>query len=119
MISASAIPSPERRGPGSSEMCSICGFPQTPGHWSDAGAADAHQRVRSRFLRLTALNAALSLRGLTAYDDALTPGIQIADRMGNTIVASDLRDVWVAAEKLSGAVIDPLVPVISPRHGES
>jgi hypothetical protein len=89
-------------------MCSACGFPATEGHWSDAGAANAHQRLRARFLRARKLNAVLQNYGLSAYDDGQTPGIQIADRTGQVILARDLRDVWIAAEKLIGKPIDPL-----------
>ena len=91
-------------------MCSVCGFPQTAGHWSEAGAHDAHQRVRARFIRARKLDGILRSYGLTAYDDGVTPGIQIADRTGTVIIAADLRDVWIAAEKLGGVVVDPLDP---------
>jgi hypothetical protein len=89
-------------------MCSACGFPATEGHWSEAGAADAHQRLRARFIRARKLNAVLQNYGLSAYDDGQMPGIQIADRTGQVILARDLRDVWIAVEKLIGKPIDPL-----------
>jgi hypothetical protein len=89
-------------------MCSACGFPATEGHWSEAGAADAHQRLRARFIRARKLNAVLQNYGLSAYDDGQTPGIQIADRTGQVILARDLHDVWIAVEKLIGKAIDPL-----------
>lgn len=96
-------------------MCSACGFPATEGHWSEAGAADAHQRLRARFIRARKLNAVLQTYGLSAYDDGLTPGIQIADRTGQVILARDLRDVWIAVEKLIGNAIDPLDPRFMER----
>ena len=91
-------------------MCSICGFPATEGHWSEAGAENAHQRVRARFIRAQKLNAVLQAYGLSAYDDGRTPGIQIADRTGRVILARDLREAWVAVETLIGKAIDPLDP---------
>lgn len=96
-------------------MCSACGFPATEGHWSEAGAVNAHQRLRARFIRARKLNAVLQNYGLSAYDDGQTPGIQIADRTGQVILARDLREVWIAAEKLSGKVIDPLDPRFMER----
>jgi len=89
-------------------MCSACGFPATQGHWSEAGAADAHQRLRARFIRARKLNEVLKSYGLSAHDDGLTPGVQISDRTGRVILARDLRDVWIAAETLIGKAIDPL-----------
>jgi len=96
-------------------MCSACGFPATEGHWSEAGAADAHQRLRARFIRARKLNAVLQNYGLSAYDDGQTPGIQIADRTGQVILARDLRDVWIAVERLIGKAIDPLDPRFMER----
>ena len=96
-------------------MCSACGFPATEGHWSEAGAADAHQRLRARFIRARKLHAVLQDYGLSAYDDGLTPGIQIADRTGQVILARDLREVWIAVEKLIGKAIDPLDPRFMER----
>jgi hypothetical protein len=89
-------------------MCSACGFPTTQGHWSEAGAGDAHQRARARFIRAQKLDAVLRRHGLTAHDDGLTPGLQISDRTGRVIMARDLREVWIAVEKLIGRPIDPL-----------
>jgi len=91
-------------------VCSVCGFPQTAGHWSEAGNPGPHDRVRARFVRARKLDGVLRNYGLTAYDDGVTPGIQIADRTGNVVIAQDLREVWIAAEKLAGEVIDPLDP---------
>ncbi|WP_119390876.1 hypothetical protein [Taklimakanibacter lacteus] len=96
-------------------MCSACGFPATEGHWSEAGAADAHQRLRARFIRARKLNEVLRNYGLSAYDDGQTPGIQIADRTGQVILARDLGEVWIAAEKLVGKAIDPLDPRFMAR----
>ena len=89
-------------------MCSACGFPATQGHWSEAGAGDAHQRTRARFIRARKLDAILRGHGLTAHDDGLTPGMQISDRTGRVIMARDLREVWIAVETLLGKPIDPL-----------
>ena len=99
-------------------MCSACGFPATQGHWSEAGAGDAHQRVRARFIRARKLDAVLRAHGLAAYDDGLTPDMQISDRTGRVIMARDLRDVWVAVEKLLGRALDPLDPHFRSGPGQ-
>ncbi|MGE0242279.1 MAG: hypothetical protein AB7F09_13545 [Parvibaculaceae bacterium] len=99
-------------------MCSACGFPTTQGHWSEAGAGDAHQRTRARFIRVRKLDAILRAHGLTAHDDGLTPDMQIADRTGRVIMARDLREVWMAVEKLLGRPLDPLDPHVLSRPGQ-
>ena len=32
-------------------MCSACGYPAAPGHWTEAGAPTAHDRLRAKFRR--------------------------------------------------------------------
>ena len=32
-------------------MCSACGFPAAPGHWTEAGAATTLERLRGRLRR--------------------------------------------------------------------
>ena len=91
-------------------MCASCGYPARPGHWTDAGAADAHDRLRARFRRAEVLKSVLPAYGLTAHDGADVPGIQIATLTGNQTIALDLAELWAAAEKLSGKPVDPLDP---------
>lgn len=89
-------------------MCANCGFPLVPGHWTEAGVDTPHDKLRGRFRRARLLNAILGEYGLTAYDDGVTPGITIATKTGNQVIADDLAQVWEAAERLSGHRIDPL-----------
>jgi hypothetical protein len=89
-------------------MCSACGYPAAPGHWTEAGAANMADRLRARFRRLQILKSVLGAYGLKAHDDGLVPGIAISDQMGNHTLAPDLAAVWQAAEKLKGSAIDPL-----------
>jgi hypothetical protein len=89
-------------------MCASCGYPATPGHWTDAGATDPSDRIRARFRRAQVLNAVLRPYGLTAHDGGLIPGIQIATLSGSQAIVDDLEAVWVAAERLSGGAVDPL-----------
>lgn len=94
-------------------MCANCGFPSSPGHWTEAGAAGAAgapDRLRFRFRRAQVLRSILPAYGLTAHDDGQVPGVQISTLSGNHVLASDLGEVWSAAEKLTGRVIDPLDP---------
>ena len=40
-------------------MCASCGYPMRPGHWTEAGAPEAHDRLRARFRRAEVLNRVL------------------------------------------------------------
>jgi len=89
-------------------MCSACGFPAAPGHWTEAGAATAPDRLRARFRRAQVLRSILPAYGLTAHDGAQVPGIQVSTLSGNQVIARDLEEVWVTAERLIGRPVDPL-----------
>jgi hypothetical protein len=89
-------------------MCANCGFPAAPGHWTEAGAATATDRLRERFRRAQVLQAILPSYGLTAYDDGIISGITVATRTGNHVMVADLTEFWAAAERIGGKVIDPL-----------
>ena len=89
-------------------MCASCGFPAAPGHWTEAGAATAPDRLRQRFRRAQVLQSVLRPFGLTAHDGGLVPGIQIATLSGNQAIVATLEDVWTLAEQLTGRAIDPL-----------
>ena len=91
-------------------MCSSCGFPAAPGHWTEAGAATSHDRLRARFRRAQVLGSILPAYGLTAHDGGQVPGIQIATLTGAQIIAPDLAAVWAEAERLSGGPVDPIDP---------
>lgn len=91
-------------------MCSICGFPARAGHWTEAGAASPHDRIRARFRRAEILQRVLAPYGLTAHDGGLVPGIQVGTLAGNQVIADDLAELWTVAEKLAGQPIDPLDP---------
>jgi hypothetical protein len=91
-------------------MCSACGFPAAPGHWTEAGAANMSDRLRSRFRRAEVLQKVLLAYGLKAHDGGLVPGIQISNQFGNQAIARDLAEVWATAEQWAGHAIDPLDP---------
>ena len=73
-------------------MCANCGFPAAPGHWTEAGAATAPERLRARFRRAQVLQTVLSGYGLTAHDDGVIPGITVATKTGNHVMAADLAE---------------------------
>jgi hypothetical protein len=91
-------------------MCANCGLPSAPGHWTDAGLASPHERVRARLRRARLLQSVLSAYGLSAHDDAVMPGLMIATKTGHHELVADLAELWSAAERMSGRTIDPLDP---------
>ena len=91
-------------------MCSACGFPAAPGHWTEAGAATAPDRLRARFRRAQLLRGILPAYGLTAHDDMLMTGIQVSTLSGSHAIVRDLDEVWTTAERLCGGPVDPLDP---------
>ena len=91
-------------------MCANCGYPAAPGHWTEAGAADASDRLRARFRRAQVLQSVLPAFGLTAHDGAQVTGIQVSTLSGNHAIVRDLAEVWAAAERLAGTPVDPLDP---------
>jgi hypothetical protein len=100
-------------------MCASCGFPAAPGHWTEAGAASAPDRLRERFRRARLLQSVLRSHGLTAHDDGQVPGIQISTLAGNRSIVRNLEDVWALAEQLTGRAVDPLDPrFVSGGHGD-
>jgi hypothetical protein len=91
-------------------MCANCGFPAAPGHWTEAGAASASDRLRARFRRAQLLQSILPAYGLSAHDDGLVPAITVATRTGTQEMVADLAELWLAAERMTGQAIDPLDP---------
>ena len=89
-------------------MCSACGFPAAPGHWTDAGAQTPGDRLRLRFARLGVVNRLLAPYGLKAWDDGATPGLQLFAPDGQRELVPDLAALWVVAERMAGRPIDPL-----------
>lgn len=97
-------------------MCSACGYPAAPGHWTEAGAASTAERLRSRFRRAQVLQRVLAPYGLQAYDGGLVPGIQISNQTGSQIIARDLAEVWQEAQRMTGKPVDPLDPCFVGDH---
>jgi hypothetical protein len=89
-------------------MCSSCGFPAAPGHWTEAGAVELPDRLRARFRRAEVLRAVLAPYGLTAHDGGMVPGIQLSDMSGGHAMVRDLTELWREAERMTGKPVDPL-----------
>lgn len=89
-------------------MCSACGFPPAVGHWTDAGGATPHERHKIRFARVNLINKLLKPLGLTATDAGTSPGIQLSNGMGKTIICPTIEDVWMQVEIFTGKSYDPL-----------
>lgn len=91
-------------------MCNACGFPAAPGHWTEAGAATPHDRLRERFRRVLVLQKVLRGSGVTAHDGGMIPGIQVMSLSGAQTIVPDLEALWREVEKLRGRAFDPLEP---------
>jgi hypothetical protein len=89
-------------------MCSACGFPETVGHWTDAGAVSAADKLRNRFVRLDVINRMLAPYKMVAYDDGSMPGFQLRNASGEVAILKDLEALWQEAERLGGGAVDPL-----------
>lgn len=89
-------------------MCSACGFPEVAGHWTDAGAVTATDKLRNRFARLEVINRMLAPYKLAAYDDGLMPGFQLRGASGETVIVQNLETLWLAAKEMAGETVDPL-----------
>ncbi len=91
-------------------MCSACGFPASPGHWTDAGAVALSDRLRNRLRRAEVLARLLKPHGLMVRDGGLVPGLQLATLSGRQVLVPTLEALWVEAARMAGAPIDPLDP---------
>jgi hypothetical protein len=100
-------------------MCANCGFPAAPGHWTEAGAASAPDRLRARFRRAQVLKSVLPAYGLTAHDDGVIPGMVLATRTGDHAMTADLAELWEAAERMSGRAVDPLDPLFTCAEADA
>jgi hypothetical protein len=89
-------------------MCSACGFPTRPGHWTDAGADATGDKLQLKFRRASILNKLLNSYGFAVHDDGRTPGIQMRTLTGRTVIVPDLEAVWAEAETQTGTALDPL-----------
>ncbi len=92
-------------------MCSACGYPPAPGHWTDAGAVSAGDRMRNRLIRMKIVNRILAPYRLSARDDGVIPGIQLSSGFGAEVIVPDLETLWTEAARMAGRPVDPLADV--------
>lgn len=89
-------------------MCSGCGAPPVPGHWTDAGGATPADRLRIRAARAQVLARVLAPHHLSVRDGMLVPGLTLLAPGGRQALVPDLDALWTAAARLAGKPIDPL-----------
>jgi hypothetical protein len=89
-------------------MCSGCGRPPVPCHWTDAGGATASDRLRIRAARAQVLARVLAPHHLAVRDGLQVPGLTLTGAGGRQVLVADLDALWGAATRLSGRPIDPL-----------
>src|SRR5580700_8832696 len=123
--SASAILSAARNGPRSSDgrrkrtdgrMCANCGFPAAQGHWTDAGAGSAFDRIRGRLQRARILAPVLASYGLTVHDDGSGSGFILANRTGHQVMVNTLSELWEAPGVSSAALSIRSTPALPARR---
>jgi hypothetical protein len=96
-------------------MCNACGFPTRPGHWTDAGADTAGDRLRLQMRRALILNKLLNGYGFRARPPGHGPGFALSSFAGRTALLPDLEAVWQEAARQLGHPIDPLAPRFTAR----
>jgi len=89
-------------------MCSACGFPPAIGHWTDAGGATPHDRLRIRFSRIALLKKLLQPHSIFVHEMGPSHGVQISNGRGKTVICEDLDGVWKQFELFTGSAFDPL-----------
>jgi hypothetical protein len=96
-------------------MCALCGVLGGKGHWSDsasapavfAGRTEPQTRLRERQARTRLLNAVLKHHGVVVKDWSGNSYL-LTSLTGRTAIVDTVGDVWGAAERLSGRIVDPL-----------
>ena len=84
-------------------MCALCGV-LLEEHW-----AEGEGGRRGRTLRVAVLNRVLAHFGLRLEDWSGRTYV-LRDRKGRSVVVANLGALWVEAERLVGAPLDPLDP---------
>jgi len=89
-------------------MCALCGLLGTDEGWSTSINSSLPHR-QQRFLRLAKANRILSFFRLRLEDFQGVSYI-LSSPTGRRELVSDLGQVWLMAETLTGRAIDPLDP---------
>ena len=97
-------------------MCVLCTQMLNEIHWSERqlnpewttqGAGETARR-RNRRARVRLIGAVLAHYGLEIADDWSATNYVLGDRKGNQQVLVSLAELWPAASRIAGQVLDPL-----------
>lgn len=108
-------------------MCVLCAQMLNEIHWSERqlnpewitrGAGEATRR-RNRRARVRLIGTVLAHYGLEIADDWSATNYLLGDRKGNHQVLASLAEVWPAAGRMAGRVLDPLDDALLDRLAES
>lgn len=98
-------------------MCILCGELVSSFHWSDESFREqnstistnenARERKRARLKRVKLLNEILAFYGLK-IDDWQSSKFVLCDKKGQSVIVSDLGDLWDKARVLAKRDIDAL-----------
>ena len=95
-------------------MCILCHQLVGEEDWTDAAlGAEGNRAARER--RRQVVDAVVRCYGLRFRDDPVASSGVISDGKGRAEVASGLAEIWSAASRLAGRVVDPLDPVLLER----
>ena len=95
-------------------MCILCYQLVGEEDWTDAAMGpEADRSARDR--RRQVVDAVLRCYGLRFRDDPVASIGVISDGKGRAELANGLAEIWPAASKLAGGVIDPLDPALLER----
>ncbi len=92
-------------------MCVLCGDLVGEVHWAEralGSAGDEAHRRQARFRRARILNRVLAPYRLSMHEDLSATRYVVGDGKGAQEVVRDLDELWVAADRLARARLDPL-----------
>lgn len=108
-------------------MCVLCAQMLNEIHWSERqlkpewitrGAGEATRR-QARRARVRLIGAVLRHYGLEIADDWSSTNYLLGDRKGSQQVLSSLAELWPAARRMAGRVLDPLDDALLDRLAEA
>lgn len=104
-------------------MCVLCGQMFSEIHWSERlldpafvsdGAGETTRR-QDRHARTRLIGVILSHYGLQVSDDLAARNYVVGNRRGTQVVVAGLAELWPAASRMAGRVLDPLDPALLER----
>ncbi len=104
-------------------MCVLCGQMFSEIHWSERlldpasvsdGAGETTRR-QDRHARTRLIGKILAHYGLEVTDDLAASNYVVGNRKGAQTVVAGLAELWPAASRMAGRVLDPLDPALLDR----